>query len=300
VFHFTAQFGVAAAPAEAPAAVAAGPAPLPSPRRTLRILVAEDTLPNQKLVVHLLTKRGHTAVVAKNGREVLDLLRREDFDLVVMDVQMPGMDGFQATAAIRALADETKARVPIVAMTAHALRGDRERCLAAGMDGYVSKPIGRQELVETVERLAEKGRQPNQAEIGEPAERSPDERPPAEPERSALAAEVFSLEQAMTRCLDRQMFRETVDFFFTDSPGLLKQMRTGLRSGDLEGIVQPVHRLRGTLVYLGAPAALKAAAEVERAAAAADLAATAEAVEPLLAQLKQLETALAPYRQAGE
>ncbi|MGO8744943.1 MAG: CheR family methyltransferase [Thermoguttaceae bacterium] len=124
------------------------------PRRTLRILLAEDSLPNQKLILYALGQRGHKIVVAGNGAETLDLIQRQDFDLVLMDVQMPLMDGIEATAAIRKLDDPKKAKLPIIAMTAHAYKSDQERCLAAGMDAYISKPVNRQELIEMVERIA--------------------------------------------------------------------------------------------------------------------------------------------------
>jgi PAS domain S-box-containing protein len=127
--------------------------PPKSATRSLRILLAEDTPANQKLVVRILSKRGHTVETASNGQEALDLLRQRNFDLVLMDVQMPLMDGFQATAAIR-LWNNPKACIPVVAITAHALKGDQERCLAAGMDAYISKPINGGELVELVERMA--------------------------------------------------------------------------------------------------------------------------------------------------
>ena len=125
---------------------------LPVPGRILRVLVAEDTPANQKLVLHFLGNRGHNIEIAENGRQALERLGRQDFDVVLMDVQMPEMDGFQATAAIRKLDDPKKARLPIIAMTAHALKGDRERCLAAGMNCYLSKPIKKEDLIETVER----------------------------------------------------------------------------------------------------------------------------------------------------
>ena len=118
------------------------------------MLLAEDTIANQKLVLAILGECGHAVEIAPNGREAVDLFQQQDFDLVLMDVQMPIVDGFQTTAAIRALSDPAKARVPIVAMTAHAMAGDRQRCLAAGMDAYLTKPIASQELIETVERLA--------------------------------------------------------------------------------------------------------------------------------------------------
>jgi two-component system, sensor histidine kinase and response regulator len=127
---------------------------LAPPRRTLRILVAEDSLPSQKLILYALGQRGHKVEVAGNGTEALDLIQRQDFDLVLMDVQMPIIDGLEATVAIRKLDDAKKAKLPIIAMTAHAYKSDQERCLAAGMDAYISKPLNRLELIELVERIA--------------------------------------------------------------------------------------------------------------------------------------------------
>jgi CheY-like chemotaxis protein len=122
------------------------------PQRTLHILLAEDSVPNQKLVLYALGQRGHKVEVAGNGEEAFELVQRQDFDLMLMDVQMPIMDGLEATAAIRKLADPKKAKLPIIAMTAHAYKSDQERCLAAGMDAYISKPVNREELIEMVER----------------------------------------------------------------------------------------------------------------------------------------------------
>ncbi|HMD96451.1 MAG TPA: PAS domain S-box protein [Terriglobia bacterium] len=115
-------------------------------QRKLRILLAEDNAVNQKLASRLLEKRGHTVVVAANGREALKALEKEEFDLVLMDVSMPEMDGLEAARAIRAAEQTTGAHLPIIAMTAHAMKGDRERCLAAGMDGYLAKPVQAREL----------------------------------------------------------------------------------------------------------------------------------------------------------
>jgi PAS domain S-box-containing protein len=114
--------------------------------QVLRVLVAEDNLVNQRLIVRLLEKRGHRVTVAANGREALDALGKESFDLVLMDVQMPEMDGFEATAAIRLREQGTGLRIPIIALTAHAMKGDREKCLEGGMDGYLTKPIRPQDL----------------------------------------------------------------------------------------------------------------------------------------------------------
>jgi len=120
-------------------------------RTSLRILIAEDNPVGQRLAVRLVEKQGHSAVAVASGRQALSALERERFDLVLMDVQMPEMDGFEATAAIRQHEKETGAHLPIIAMTAHAMQGDRERCLAAGMDGYVTKPVGVKELFAAIE-----------------------------------------------------------------------------------------------------------------------------------------------------
>jgi two-component system, sensor histidine kinase and response regulator len=122
------------------------------PTGSLRVLVAEYNLVNQRLVTRLLEKKGHFVVVAGNGREALEALEKESFDLVLMDVQMPVMDGFEATAAIRKREEGKGIRVPVVAVTAHAMKGDREKCLAGGMDRYLTKPIRPQQLDELLEK----------------------------------------------------------------------------------------------------------------------------------------------------
>ncbi len=120
------------------------------------MLLAEDNAVNQMLAVRLLEKRGYTVTVAVNGREALAAFEKESFDVILMDIQMPEMDGFEATAAIRAKEKSTGDHIPIIAMTAHSLVGDQERCLAAGMDGYVSKPIRTHQLFAVIEGFSVK------------------------------------------------------------------------------------------------------------------------------------------------
>jgi two-component system sensor histidine kinase/response regulator len=122
---------------------------------SLRILLTEDNIVNQRVALRILEKAGHQVAIAKNGREALRLLSEQPFDLVLMDVQMPEMDGFEATAVIRGLEKRTGRHIPIIAMTAHAMAGDRERCLAAGMDGYISKPVTASAMLEQVKHFGE-------------------------------------------------------------------------------------------------------------------------------------------------
>jgi signal transduction histidine kinase/ActR/RegA family two-component response regulator len=173
-FHFTAKLREGNRVVETP--FAAAPAQLAVPRETegqpdfaariasqtvakesrkLRILLAEDNAVNQKIASRVLEKLGHDVTVAADGREALAALDRAHFDVVLMDVQMPEMDGFEVTAAIRALERDTSRHLPIIAMTAHAMHGDRERCIAAGMDNYLSKPLKVPELIALLEKFPE-------------------------------------------------------------------------------------------------------------------------------------------------
>ena len=150
-FHFTARLGAAAATAEASDSLTEHEL-MPGVGRLLRVLIAEDNRVNQRVAARILEKRGHTVLLAGTGREAVDVFQKEPVDLVLMDVQMPEMDGIEATRAIRQLA--TGVSTPIVALTAHAMSSDREMCLSAGMNDYLSKPINPDRLIETVERHA--------------------------------------------------------------------------------------------------------------------------------------------------
>jgi signal transduction histidine kinase/ligand-binding sensor domain-containing protein/ActR/RegA family two-component response regulator len=159
-FHFTAPFGSDVSESESLHDVSRTILPLTEPPgsspkqpRKFRILLAEDHVVNKKLAVRLLEKHGHSVVVAPNGREAISAVEKDTFDLVLMDVQMPEMDGLSATAAIRARERETGDHLPIIAVTAHAMKGDQERCLEAGMDGYITKPIRVEELLATIEQV---------------------------------------------------------------------------------------------------------------------------------------------------
>jgi len=149
-FHFTARL---AQEPLSPPAPDRRPAPLRGGAGGLHVLLAEDNAVNRKVAVRLLEKRGHTVVAVEDGRQALRALDGERFDIALMDVQMPEMDGFEATAAVRARERVEGGHLPIVALTAYAMKGDRERCLEAGMDAYVAKPVNADELFATLERL---------------------------------------------------------------------------------------------------------------------------------------------------
>ena len=150
-FHFTARLARASTAA---LRLPGGERPVATDEtRPLRVLLAEDNPVNQRVAVRMLEKRGHTVLVAGTGRSALEAHATYEFDLILMDVQMPELDGFEATAAIRRREAGTERRVPIIAMTAHAMKGDEERCLAAGMDGYVAKPVRMAELHALIDRV---------------------------------------------------------------------------------------------------------------------------------------------------
>jgi signal transduction histidine kinase/CheY-like chemotaxis protein len=154
-FHFTGRFGEASQLAEAVSSSVPSQRAALKPHRKLRVLLAEDNAVNQKIAMRVLEKHGHHVTVAANGRHALSALDRATFDVVLMDVQMPEMDGFEATSTIRGHERETGNHLPIIAMTAHAMPGDRERCIAAGMDGYIAKPLKATELIELLEKIAD-------------------------------------------------------------------------------------------------------------------------------------------------
>jgi CheY-like chemotaxis protein len=121
--------------------------------KCLSFLVAEDNVINQRLIVRLLERRGHSVVLVQNGRQALNALEKQQFDIVLMDMMMPEMDGFEATKLIREREKDNLTHTPIIALTAHAMKGDKERCLACGMDGYVSKPVELEELFSVIETV---------------------------------------------------------------------------------------------------------------------------------------------------
>ena len=303
-FHFTVRLGMepnAACPPDAAAdtSVRAGASTaVPRPRfsgakaaRGLRILLAEDNPANQKVALHFLGQRGHAVEIAENGKLAVELVAGKDFDVVLMDVQMSEMDGFQATAAIRAMPDPRQATLPIVAMTAHALKGDRERCLAAGMDDYLSKPLDAEALIAVVERLGEKGSSRKiQPPIADLASTTSD---PAQP---TVPSGVFRLEEALSRCGAQRIFQQMVEYFYGEAAPLLERMRTAVRNGNALDLGNAAHRLKGTACYLGATDTVDASSRVEEAGRLGDLSGAIAMIEQLARHIESLKQALAPYR----
>ena len=215
----------------------------------LRVLLAEDNAVNQLVAVRTLAKEGHTVVVADNGLQVLARLEHDDFDVLLLDVQMPEMDGFEAARAVRAREAGTGRRLPIIAVTAHALKGDRERCLDAGMDGYLSKPIRRAELRAALgEVLAANGRSVPDAEGAAALHgRSPYDR----------AAALAGLDG------DEELLQQLAELFVQESARLLAEMESALARGDVLTVRNAAHTLKGAAYPFVAPAAAAAAARVE-------------------------------------
>jgi PAS domain S-box-containing protein len=247
-------------------------------RRKLRILLAEDNVVNQELVSRLLQKWGHVVVAVRSGREVLAALEKSpdgEFDAVLMDVQMPDMDGLEATAAIRAKEKTTGRHLPIVAITAHAMKGDRERCLGAGMDGYISKPIRAKELFEALENLI-------------PIT------PPAELVVPAEAHEVLDRTQLLARVEgDTQLLAELAGLFLADCPKLLSAVKQAIASRDGTALERAAHKLKSSVGNFAAQSAVEAAQRLETMGRRGDLARVEEGYAALEKEIERLKTILA-------
>lgn len=230
--------------------------------RPLRILLAEDSLANQKLAVGLLSKWNHQVRVANNGREAVEAVKQEDYDLVLMDVQMPELDGLGATTEIRELQRNHEiAAFPIVAMTAHAMKGDRERCLASGMDDYVSKPVRPLQLATVIAGFFEA--LPPQA--SESTQDADEITPP-----SSAESEPFDWQVLVKNAHgDEELAYDVADAFLTETPGIFKNLEAAIQSQDQSLANRSAHTIKGSLRTLGAPC-FEMAALIEQAAAVED------------------------------
>ena len=257
-------------------------------RRPLRILVAEDQAVNRRLVTTILEKRGHTIVQVEDGKQACDALTAAGatpFDVVVMDLQMPEMGGLEATQVIRQREVATGRRVPIVALTAHAMKGDRDRCLAGGMDEYLSKPIDTPLLIATVESLDDRSRSASA------------------PERDATTATrhdslaVFDEPAALRRTGDdRELLKELVALYRADAPVTLRQIAKALAARNAEALRVAAHTLKGSVATVGGTSAKHAAATLEDFGKTGSLDGADSALEVLRTELSKLDQAFVAAR----
>jgi two-component system, sensor histidine kinase and response regulator len=220
----------------------------PSRRSPLRILLAEDNEINQKVAVGILEQQGHSVTVAANGKLALNAMEKERFDLILMDVQMPVMTGLEAVAAIREQEHATGAHIPIIATTAHAMDGDRQRCLDAGMDRYLAKPIRARELLKSIENLM--------SGLAETAPSVPD-----------LSSNTALLDRsAMLDCVggNQELLRAVTGVFLKNCPDLVSQIRSAVAEGDCHALKLAAHTLRGAASNFLTASAIQAATRLEQ------------------------------------
>jgi PAS domain S-box-containing protein len=223
-------------------------------RQPLRVLLAEDNPVNQEVALRLLERRGHSVIVAENGRQALTAIERHKFDLVLMDVQMPEMGGLEATQLIREKEKSTGEHLPILAMTAHAMQGDRERCIAAGMDGYLAKPIDPKSFLQTVEGISLRATQ-SETTPKDAAEREEG----GDGHRSLDAKALLEWFSG-----NRKLLRNIVKTFRDDCPRMMARIRTALAANDANLLAEGAHALKGSVGNFGPTAALEATREMEK------------------------------------
>ena len=248
--------------------------------RPLRILVAEDTPFNQKYILRLLERWGHRGVIVENGRLALEALgtsTEDKFDLVFMDVQMPEMDGFEATAAIRKLESNTGSHIPIIAMTAHAMKGDHQQCLNAGMDDYVAKPISSEALLKAIQGLI-------------PEELQQDFPAPGKPEKPVLSLDKDALLNAFDN--DWDFLKEAVDMFVSDYPPMIETINKALKAGDTNTVGRTAHALKGMVGNFQTKTTAKTALKLEELGHNNRLEGMNQAYEALACELAGLEKSL--------
>ncbi|MGC1686668.1 MAG: response regulator [Candidatus Acidiferrales bacterium] len=228
----------------------------------MRILLAEDNAVNRLVATRIIEKSGHEVLAAVNGREAVEMAEDTTLDLVFMDVQMPEMDGLEATRAIREREKTTRRHLPIVAMTAHAMKGDRERCIEAGMDDYLTKPIRTPELLEVLKRYMSKSEPP---------------------------VTTWSAEQVLERLGgNHDLLAELITLFETEGPKTLAEVQTALASHDGKSLERAAHSLKGAAGYLLASEVVAKARELELKAKNSDLAGAAVLVDQLSEQMRRV------------
>ena len=218
--------------------------------RNLNILLAEDNVINQKIATRVLQNWGHKIEVAGNGKEVLAKMEQHRFDLVLMDIQMPEMDGFEADQGDPPARNGSRGHVPIVAITAHAMQGDQRRCLQAGMDGYVSKPLNLKELFNSIEKATHEPAGGTESRVDEQDCNSWNNDSPPELEIKGV------LDPSAFNCLDNSAesaatIEEILTLFQSDTPGQLKRLRMAIENSDADTVRKVSHYLKGSAMFIG-------------------------------------------------
>jgi len=246
-------------------------------RRKLNLLLAEDNAVNQKLTVHLLEKLGHTVTVANNGIETMQHWHTGQFDAILMDVDMPEMNGYEATRRIREEEQASDAHIPIVAMTAHAMQGVHEECLCCGMDGYLSKPIDIEALWRELDGVAQCIKGDTEKKVMPPVH--------------LAVADLSKARQAMDD--NRELFEEIVRLFLADTPPHMQRIKVALTQGDANAVLYSAHSLKGMVSIFVAERTMQAIAIVVQQVGQHGL---VEAVMELDASLSELQATIRAYR----
>ena len=271
-------------------------------QKSLHILLAEDNAVNQRVASRILEKRGHSVVIAHDGREAVEAFASQPFDIILMDVQMPEVDGFEATAAIRAreqsAATPGTQAIPIIAMTAHAMKGDRERCLAAGMNGYVTKPVQASELLAAIETLTPAISAPIAnltnvpALVGDAPESAREEE---------VVVPAFDPETILSHVEDdRELLAEIVELYFEGMPKMMADVETACERSDADALERAGHTLKGSVSNFGAQAAFDAALKVELIGRSRNLEGKELAVQELQQEIARLTDAMRDFRDKEE
>lgn len=249
-------------------------------RNRLRILLAEDNPVNQLVAVRTLEKYGHSVTVASNGKRALAALERDTYDAILMDIQMPELNGWEATRSIREKEKSTGGHIPIVAMTAHAMKGDEERCLESGMDSYLTKPINTQELLSVLDEIAS---------------RKTSRHGDLDRNKEEAHVKAIDVRAALERIDgDRDLFGQIAALFKNECPKQLEAIRSAIASGNEVDLVREAHSLKGASANLGATPVSEAAKELENIARRGDLRRASEQLKVLEMEVDRLMCELEP------
>ncbi len=262
--------------------------------RSLQVLVADDQAPNRQLVTTVLSSRGHRCIEATSGEEAIEAWRHGTFDLLLMDVQMPVLDGFQATAAIRKHEEGTGKHLPIIALTAHAMAGDRARCLAAGMDAYLAKPIRPRQLVEMVESVADL--KPASEPSGQNSDGQNSDGQSPDGARNQQERPGYDLGYAFDSLdNDAELLRGQMEFFRQDAPELLTNIAQAIHDNDGHRLQLAAHRLKGMLARYAYQDAVAIALQLENMGESGQLQDAAKRVHSLRGMVHHLDAAIQQY-----